>query len=50
MIYTATMADYYVVVDGHEFEGPFEDRKSAKKRADQLNTNEVGGRYRVSSK
>ncbi|WP_435316857.1 hypothetical protein [Haloarchaeobius sp. TZWSO28] len=50
MIDTATMVDYYVVVDGHEFEGPFEDRKSAKKRADQLNTNEVGGRYRVSKK
>ncbi|MFD1644322.1 MULTISPECIES: hypothetical protein [Haloarchaeobius] len=44
------MAEYYVVVDGHEFEGPFENRKSAKKRADELNTNEVGGRYRVASK
>ena len=44
------MGEYYVVVDGREFEGPFEDRKSAKKRADELNTNEVSGRYMVESK
>ncbi|WP_435344502.1 hypothetical protein [Haloarchaeobius sp. HRN-SO-5] len=44
------MPEYYVVVDGHEFEGPFEDRKTAKRRADELNTNEVGGRYRVAAK
>lgn len=44
------MADYYVMVDGTEVEGPFEDRKRAKKRADELNTNEVGGRYRVTSR
>ncbi|WP_435334733.1 hypothetical protein [Haloarchaeobius sp. TZWWS8] len=44
------MPEYYVTVDGDEFEGPFESRKDAKKRADQLNTNEVGGRYTVTSK
>ncbi|WP_435361398.1 hypothetical protein [Haloarchaeobius sp. DFWS5] len=44
------MPEYYVTVDGHEFEGPFNDRKDAKKRADELNTNEVGGRYTVTSK
>jgi hypothetical protein len=38
---------YYVTVDGHQFEGPFDSRKAAKRRADELNTNEVGGRYRV---
>ncbi len=42
------MAVYYVTVDGNEVEGPFESRKKAQERCDGLNTNEVGGRYRVS--
>ncbi len=42
------MAVYYVTVDGKEVEGPFETRKKARQRCDDLNTNEVGGRYRVS--
>lgn len=42
------MAVYYVTVDGNEVEGPFESRKKAQQRRDDLNTNEVGGRYRVS--
>jgi len=41
---------YYVVIDGKEHEGPFEDRTAAKRRADELNTNEVAGRYRVQGK
>ena len=41
------MAVYYVTVDGEEVEGPFESRKDAQRRRDDLNTNEVGGRYRV---
>jgi hypothetical protein len=44
------MAVYYVTVDGEEVEGPFENRKEAQRRRDDLNTNEVGGRYRVSKK
>jgi len=44
------MAVYYVTVDGTEVEGPFETRKEAQQRRDDLNTNEVGGRYRVSER
>jgi len=42
------MTEYYVTVDGEEVEGPFETRAEAKRRRDERNTNEIGGRYRVS--
>jgi len=42
------MAEYYVTVGGREVEGPFEDRTAAKRRADELNTHEVGTNYTVS--
>jgi hypothetical protein len=41
------MRAFYVTVDGERIEGPFEDRASAKRRADDLNTTEVGASYRV---
>ena len=44
------MSEYYVTVDGEAVEGPFETRAAAKRRRDELNTNEVGGRYRVSER
>ena len=44
------MAEYYVTVDGNVVDGPFETRAEAKRRQDELNTNEVGGRYRVSAR
>lgn len=44
------MTEYYVTVDGEAVEGPFETRTAAKRRRDELNTNEVGGRYRVSER
>jgi hypothetical protein len=44
------MAVYYVTVDGEEVDGPFETRKEAQRRRDDLNTNEVGGRYRVTKR
>jgi hypothetical protein len=42
------MAEYYVTVGGRRVEGPFGDRQAAKRRADELNTNEVGTNYTVS--
>jgi hypothetical protein len=44
-----TMTTYYVTVDGDRVAGPFETRAAAKRRCDELNTNEVGGRYTVTS-
>jgi hypothetical protein len=41
------MSEYYVMVGSREVEGPFDDRKQAKRRADELNTNEVGTNYTV---
>lgn len=43
------MTEYYVTVDGDRVAGPFETRAAAKWRCDELNTNEVGGRYTVTS-
>jgi hypothetical protein len=41
------MSAYYVMVGSREVEGPFDSRKDAKRRADELNTNEVGTNYTV---
>jgi len=41
------MSGYYVMVGDREVEGPFESRKEAKERADELNMNEVGTNYTV---
>ena len=41
------MSEYYVTIDGERIEGPFEDRASAKRVADDLNTHDVGARYRI---
>jgi hypothetical protein len=41
------MTGYFVMVGDREVEGPFEDRKTAKRRADELNMNEVGTNYTV---
>lgn len=41
------MTEYYVTVDGDRVEGPFESHRAAKRRADQLMTNEVGLTYEV---
>lgn len=38
---------FYVTVDGDRFEGPFPDRKQAKRRAAELTTNEVYLTYAV---
>ena len=43
------MTEFYVTVDGNVVEGPFETRKEAKRRQDELSTNEVGVRYRVTA-
>lgn len=44
------MVVYYVTVDGEDVEGPFETRKEAQRRRDDLNTNEVSGRYRITKR
>jgi hypothetical protein len=41
------VSEFYVTVNGEHVEGPFEDRTSAKRRAADLNTTEVGATYRV---
>ncbi len=41
------MTAFYVTIDGERVEGPFDDRASAKRVADDLNTHDVGARYRV---
>jgi len=41
------VTEFYVTVNGERVEGPFEDRTAAKRRADDLNTTEVGANYRV---
>jgi hypothetical protein len=44
------MTEYYVTVGDDVVEGPFETRKEAKRRKDELSTNEIGVRYRVSAR
>lgn len=41
------MTVYYVTHGGERVEGPFESRREAKRRADELMTNEVGLSYEV---
>lgn len=41
------MTEYYVTHRGERVDGPFESRRAAKRRADELMTNEVGLTYRV---
>lgn len=41
------MTEYYVTVQGERVDGPFESRRAAKRRADELMTNEVGLTYEV---
>jgi len=41
------VTEFYVTVDGERVAGPFEDRATAKRRATDLNTTEVGATYRV---
>lgn len=41
------MSAYFVMVGDREVEGPFDDRTAAKRRADELNMNEVGTNYTV---
>lgn len=41
------MPKYYVTVDGDVVAGPFDTRREARERRDDLNTSEVGTEYRI---
>ena len=40
---------YYVTYEGDQVDGPFDSKKEAKARADELMTNEVGLNYDVTA-